>query len=235
MTNNKVEIQRDDLDYRSNEAYKALRTNIQFCGDDLKVISLTSCTPNEGKSSISFNMAKSFVDNGKRVILVDADLRKSVMIGRYKVGQINCGLTHYLSGQNELEDTIQHTDIPNMDIIFCGSYSPNPAELLNHVRFEAMIKKLREDYDYIIIDTPPLGSVIDAAIVAKSVDGVIIVIEAKSISYRFAQSVKEQLDKTSCRILGVVMNKVPMDKRKYYGKYYGKYYSKYYGTYGKEN
>ena len=235
MTNNKVEIQRDDLDYRSNEAYKALRTNIQFCGDDIKVISLTSCTPNEGKSSISFNMAMSFVDNGKRVVIVDADLRKSVLIARYKVGKICCGLTHYLSGQNELEDTIHHTDVENLDIIFCGSYSPNPAELLSHVRFEAMLNKLREEYDYIIIDTPPLGSVIDGAIVAKSVDGAIIVIEANAISYRFAQNVKEQLDKTNCRILGVVMNKVPMDRKKYYGKYYGKYYSKYYGTYGKEN
>ena len=235
MTDNKVTIQRDELDYRSNEAYKALRSNIQFCGDDIKVISLTSCTPNEGKSSISFNMAMSFVDNGKRVILVDADLRKSVMVGRYKVGEISCGLTHYLSGQNKLEDAIHHTDVENMDIIFSGSYSPNPAELLSHARFKAMIDKLREEYDYVIIDSPPLGSVIDGAIIAKAVDGAIIVIEANAISYRFAQSVKEQLDKTNSRILGVVMNKVPMDKKKYYGKYYGKYYSKYYGTYGKEN
>ena len=230
-------ITKDDLDYRANEAYKTLRTNIQFCGTDIKVITFTSCTPNEGKSSVSFNLAISFAEVGKRVILVDADLRKSVLVGRYKVGEIEYGLTHHLSGQKELNDILRKTDIENFDIIFSGSYSPNPAEILNHDRFNAMIDKLREDYDYVIIDTPPLGSVIDSAIVAKISDGVVIVVEANAISYRFAQSVKEQLDKTGCRILGAVINKIPMEKNGYYGKYYGKYYSKYYGkyygTYGK--
>jgi capsular exopolysaccharide synthesis family protein len=95
-----------------------------------------------------------------------------------------------------------------------------------------MISILREKYDYIIIDTPPLGSVIDSAVVARAIDGAIIVIEANAISYRFAQGVKEQLEKANCRILGTVINKVPMDKKKYYGRYYGKYYGSYYGTYG---
>ena len=232
MAENSIYIHRKELDYRANEAYKALRTNIEFCGDDIKVISLTSCTPNEGKTSISFNMAKSFVDKGKKVILIDADLRKSVLVGRYRVGEIESGLTHYLSGQNELGDVIYQTNIENMDIIFCGSYCPNPAELLGHIRFKNMLDLLREEYDYIIVDTPPLGSVIDSAIVAKAVDGVIMVIEANVISYRFAQGVKEQLEKANCRILGVVINKLSMDKNKYNGKYYGKYYGSYYGTYG---
>jgi len=232
MAENRIDIHREELDYRTNEAYKALRTNIEFCGDDIKVISLTSCTPNEGKTSISFNMAKSFVDNGKRVAFIDADLRKSVLVGRYRVGEVKYGLTHYLSGQNDLDEVIYQTNIENLDIIFSGSYSPNPAELLNHTRFEDMISILREKYDYIIIDTPPLGSVIDSAVVARAIDGAIIVIEANAISYRFAQGVKEQLEKANCRILGTVINKVPMDKKKYYGRYYGKYYGSYYGTYG---
>ena len=229
--------QREQLDYRANEAYKTLRTNIQFCGDEIKVITFTSCTPNEGKSSISFNLAVSFAEVGKRIILVDADLRKSVLVGRYKVGEIEYGLTHYLTGQKELTEVCCKTDIENMDIIFSGSYSPNPAELLNHVRVKNMLCKLREEYDYVIIDTPPLGSVIDSAIVAKISDGAIIVVETNAISYRFAQSVKEQLDKAGCRILGAVLNKIPMEKNGYYGKYsryYGKYYGKYYGTYGKK-
>ncbi len=226
-------INREDLDYRVNEAYKTLRTNIQFCGNEVKVITFTSCTPNEGKSSVSFNLAVSFAEVGKRVILIDADLRKSVLIGRYKVGEIDCGLAHYLSGQRELEDVLYQTDINNMDIIFSGTHSPNPAELLNNCRFIGMIELLREQYDYIIIDTPPLGSVIDSAIVAKISDGAILVIEANTISYRFAQGVKSQLEKSNCRILGAVMNKVPMEKNGYYGRYYGRYYGKYYGTYGK--
>jgi capsular exopolysaccharide family len=229
-------LKREKLDYRANESYKTLRTNIQFCGNEVKVLTFTSCTPNEGKSSVSFNLAVSFAEAGKKVILIDADLRKSVLIGRYKVGEINFGLTHYLSGQKELQEVLCNTDVENMDIIFSGSYSPNPAELLNHSRFGNMISKLREEYDYVIIDTPPLGSVIDSAIVAKISDGAIIVIEANAISYKFAQSVKDQLDKSNCRILGAVINKIPMEKKgyygKYYGRYYGKYYGKYYGTYG---
>lgn len=223
---------RNELDYRANESYKTLRTNIQFCGNDIKVISFTSCTPNEGKSSVSFNLAVSFAEIGKKVILIDADLRKSVLIGRYKVGEVECGLTHFLSGQKEMDEVLCHTDIDNMDIIFSGTYSPNPTELLNNNRFLNMISKFRSEYDYVIIDTPPLGSVIDSAIISKISDGAILVIEANAISYRFAQDVKVQLDKTNCKILGAVLNKVQMEKRGYYGKYYGKYYGNYYGTYG---
>lgn len=227
-------IKRNELDYRVNEAYKTLRTNIQFCGDDNKVIAITSCTPNEGKSSVSFNLAVSFAQNGKKVVLVDADLRKSVLIGRYKVGEIESGLTHYLSGQADSGEILLETDIPNMDIIFSGSLCPNPAELLEHSRFQVLLQKLRKDYDYVIVDTPPLGSVIDSAIVARIADGAILVIESNAISYRFAQNVKAQLDKSGCKILGAILNKIPMESKGYYGKYYGKYYGTYYGTYGSE-
>lgn len=220
---------RRQLDYRSNESYKSLGTNIQFCGDDIKVIAFTSCTPNEGKSSVSFNLAASFAEIGKKVIMVDADLRKSVLAGRYKVGEVEYGLTHYLSGQKNLEDVLKETNIENMDIIFSGSYCPNPAELLNHRRFEALLTKLKEDYDYVIVDTPPLGVVIDGAIIAKKVDGAVIVIEANAISYKFVRTVKDQLEKAGCKILGAVMNKVNLEKNSYYGRYYGNY-----GDYGKQ-
>lgn len=226
-------LKRKELDYRTNESYKTLRTNIQFCGDDVKVLTFTSCTPNEGKSSVSFNLAVSFAEVGKKVILIDADLRKSVLIGRYKVGKVENGLSHYLSGQTDLDNVVCNTNFDNLDIIFAGSYCPNPSELLEHSRFSELISKLRAEYDYVIIDTPPLGSVIDSAIVAKISDGTVLVIETNEISYRFAQKVKEQLQKSGCRILGAVMNKVVMDNKGYYGRYYGKYYGKYYGTYGK--
>lgn len=216
-------ITREDLDYRTNEAYKTLRTNIQFCGDDVKVITFTSCTPNEGKSMVSFNLAVSFAEIGKKVILVDADLRKSLLTGRYKVGEITYGLSHYLSGQQAMDEVLYGTDIDNMDIIFAGSPCPNPAELLNHNRFASLISILREIYDYVIIDTPPLGAVIDSAVVAKMSDGAIIVIEAYAVSYRFTQNVKEQLEKSNCRILGAVLNKVPIDHKGDYGRYYGRY------------
>ena len=222
-------------DYRIKEAFKTLRTNIEFSGADLKVIAVTSCTPNEGKSSVSFNLAVSFADSGKRVVMIDADMRKSVLAGRYKVGGVEAGLAHYLSGQKTLGEVCLKTDIEGMDIIFSGPFVPNPAELLESQNFHDLVQYCREHYDYVLIDTPPLGSVIDSAIVAKECDGAIIVIEADAVSYRFVQNVKNQLAKSDVKILGTVLNKVPMGNGKYgYGKY-GKYgYGKYgkYGEYG---
>lgn len=217
----------EELDFVSNEAYKTLRTNIQFCGTDIKVISLTSCMPNEGKSSVSFHLASSFAESGKKVIFVDADLRKSVIVGRYKPDQAVVGLTHYLSGLNTLEDVLYSTNIDNMDVIFTGPVPPNPAELLGSECFSKLIQKLRKEYDYVIIDTPPMGSVIDSAIVAQNCDGVILVIQVNAISYKFAQRVKKQLEKGNCKILGAVLNKVELSGKGYYGKYYGKYYGQY--------
>ena len=226
------------MDYRTSEAYKSLRTNIQFCGADVKVISFTSCTPNEGKSSISFNLAVSFAESGKKVILIDADMRKSVLAGRYKVGSIKGGLAHFLAGQKSLSDVCMQTDIENMDIIFSGPFVPNPAELLESELFSKLISYCRKKYDYVLIDTPPLGSVIDSAIVAGAVDGAVIVIEADAISYHFVQQVKKQLERSNVKVLGAVLNKVPLEKGKYgygkYGKYYSRYYGDYYGKYGAE-
>lgn len=218
------------LDYRSNESYKSLRTNLQFSGSEVKVIMITSCIPNEGKSSVSFNLARSFAENGKKVILIDADLRKSVIIGQRRVNAQVKGLSYYLSGQNELKEVVYETNIENLHIIFAGKVPPNPAELLGHERFHQMVTKLREEYDYVIVDTPPLGSVIDSAVIAPNCDGAVLIISSNTVSYRFAQDVKIQLEKTNCPILGAVLNKVPMDKKGYYGRY-GSYYGKYYGNY----
>lgn len=220
----------EKLDFRTKEAYKTLRTNLEFSGKDIKVISLTSCTPNEGKTSTSFQLALSLAESGKKTILVDADMRKSVMQGRYKTSKAKYGLSHYLSGQAALDEACCATNVANLHIIFAGPVPPNPSELLSGANFEAMVEKLREEYDYVIIDTPPLGSVIDGAIIAQKCDGVVIVIEANAVSYKFAQDVKGQLDKVGCRILGCVLNKVDMRGSSYYGKYYGKYYGRYYGN-----
>ncbi len=224
-----------DLDFKTNEAYKTLRTNISFAGDDIQVIAFTSSIPNEGKSAVSFNLAKSLAEDGKKVLYIDADIRKSVTIARYGVDIETRGLSHYLSGQCELEAVTYETNIKNFNIIFTGQVAPNPAELLGNKRFKKMIEVVRPVYDYVIIDCPPLGSVIDAAIVAKECDGAIIVIETDNVSYKVVQRVKKQLEQSGCRILGAVLNKVEMGGKGYgyYGKgYYGNYYGRYYGTYG---
>ena len=219
-----VEIKTKKLDYSAAESFKSLRTNLQFCGEDKKVIAVTSCTPNEGKSSVTMNLAVSLAEAGKKVLLVEGDLRKSVLVGRTKVKGMSKGLTHYLSKQASLIDVICSTNVPNFHMIFAGPVPPNPAELLGGKLFKEMISSLRKIYDYILIDTPPLGSVIDSVVIAEECDGSVLLIESGVISYRFAQEVKEQLAKSNCPILGVILNKVDMFKQGYYGKYYGKYY-----------
>ena len=219
-----------DLDFKTKEAYKTLRTNVQFCGNDVKIISLTSCVPNEGKSMVSFNLAISMAETGKKVLFIDADLRKSVLIGRYKINKAIKGLTQYLSGVEQLDDVRYSTNVKNMDLILSGPVPPNPAELLNNEKFTELLETARKEYDYVIIDTPPIGQVIDPAIVAQQTDGVIYLISQANISYKYAQKQIEQMRKSGCRILGAVLNKVdPEEKGGYYGGYYGKYSKKGYG------
>ena len=192
----KVKLSDWKFDHQMDEAYKALRTNIQFCGADKKVIALTSCTPNEGKSSVAFNLAASLAESGKSVLLIDADLRKSVMMGRVSVDQEVMGLAHYLSKQAKLSDVICATTLPKFHIIFSGIVPPNPAELLGNRLFKDMIRVVN---DYVIVDTPPLGIIIDSAIIADSCDGSVIVIEAGTISYRFVQEVRISLPRVTVR------------------------------------
>lgn len=218
-----IELKESNLDFRSKEAFKIFRTNVEFSGNDIKVIGITSCTPGEGKSSCSFELAKSYAENGQKVLLVDADLRKSVMRQRHKKGCVRTGLSNYLVGKEILEESICDTDIKNLFLVFAGPIPPNPSELLGSEQFEKMIKISRREFDVIIIDTPPLGSVIDTAVISKVCDGMVIVIESGMISYRFVKKVKEQLSVTGCRILGCVLNKVDFNEKSYYGKYYGKY------------
>lgn len=232
-----IEVKKvDKLDYHESEAYKSLRTNVQFAGEEIKVIALTSCTPNEGKTSVSFNLARSLAEIDKRVLYIDADMRKSVVVGRYRMTHANYGLSHYLSGQKKFDEVLAETNIPKLHLIIAGPVPPNPAELLEGKRFAELIRVASEIYDYIIVDTPPLGSVIDSVIVAKQCDGIAMVIAADEISYKFAQRVKSQLEVADCKIIGVILNKVDMRQKtgygnKYYGKYYSKYYGKYYGSY----
>lgn len=219
------------MDYASQEAYKALRTNIQFLGKEPKVIAFTSCMPNEGKSSVTFNLATSMAEAGKKTLLIDADLRKSVLIGRYKINQGSKGLTHFLSGISPITDVLGTTNVDNFHMILAGPVPPNPSELLGQDKFQELIDVLRNIYDYILVDTPPLGSVIDSAVVARACDGICMVIEANADSYKFAQKVQEQIVMADCRLLGVILNKVNIADKGYYGKCYGKYYGKYYGRY----
>ncbi len=218
---------------RCTEEYKALRTNINFFGSEVKVIGITSTFPDEGKSTVAINLAKELSLNGKKVLFIDCDLRGTVILKTISSrGKLN-GLTNFLADQCEISDIIFNTNYKNLDVIFTGPLPPNPAELQGSNKFKKMLESLSENYNYIIIDTAPLGVVIDAAVVSKCCDGMIIVVEHDSVSYKYINKVKHQLELADARILGVVLNKIPINKGKSaYGHYYGKYgrdYSKYYG------
>ena len=216
---NSVRVKRETVDYYVEEAFKSLRTNIQFCGEDKKAIAITSSIPGEGKSNTSLNLAISLSEAGKKVLFVDADLRKSVLAGKLNMSGRTKGLTHFLAKQATLQEVISSTDIPNLYLIIAGAVPPNPAELLGGKALSEMLGVARKVYDYIIIDTAPLGSVIDSAIIAERCDGAVLVVESGAVSYRLAQNMKKQLERTNCPLLGVVLNKVDYTQGGRYGKY----------------
>ena len=216
-------------DYFYEEAIKILRTNVLFSSKLVKVILLTSCYPNEGKSDLAFHLAAEMGKAGKKVLLLDADIRKSIYLRRYSVNQNVQGLSQYLSGQVDRQWITYHTNYQNMDMIFAGPLAPNPSELLGDQSFDELLEEKKAEYDYILIDTPPIGTMIDAAVVGEKSDGAILVIESDMVSYKVAQRAKEQLERSGCRILGAVLNKVDLKKDKYYSSYYshyGGYYKK---------
>ena len=216
--------------YVKTEAFKTLRTNLLFSGKDVKVITVTSCTANEGKSSLCIELSKNMAQVEKKVLLIDADLRKSVMVSKNTDATGVSGLSEYLSGQKTLEDVLYETQYGGFDIIFAGQYPPNPVDLLSSEAFKELMQYGREHYDYVLIDTAPLGLVIDAAVTSSLSDGALLVIGENRISYRFAQAVKEQIEKSGCRVLGVVLNLIGTGKSSYYYHYYDRLY---YGKYGR--
>lgn len=212
---------------KTEEYYNSIRTNIQFSGNDLKIIVLTSVQPGEGKSTTSVNLAISFARAGFKTLLIDADTRNSVMSGTFKAsGRIN-GLTAYLSGNSEFVDAICETNVENLSIIPSGKVPPNPTSLLQNANFNKLIETVRSWYDYVIIDSPPIGLVIDAAIIAQKCDATILVTESGAIKRRFVLKAKEQMAQSGAQFLGVILNKVDHTTDSYgtYGSYgqYGQY------------
>lgn len=203
----KIELKSKQTEAEITEAYRRLRTNIEFMGTQIKVIAVTSCNPHEGKSTVSFELASAFAQTGKRVLFIDGDLRKSELLQRHQKGKIRFGLVHYLIGKRSMDEVLCETDNRNLFMIFAGPTPPNPAELLGSQRFRDLLAKARESYDVIIVDTPPLGSVIDAAIVSRQCDGAILVIADGEVRFPLAQKIKEQLERSGTRILGCVLNK----------------------------
>ncbi|RKV62854.1 MAG: tyrosine-protein kinase [Streptococcus sp.] len=216
---------------RTEEYYNALRTNIQLSGEDIKIVSLTSVQPNEGKSTTSTNLAIAFARAGYKTLLIDADIRNSIMSGVFKSSAKITGLTDYLAGKTDLSQGLCETDVKNLFVIESGQSSPNPTALLQSKNFDAMMNILRRYYDYVIVDTPPIGLVIDAAIISQKCDASILVAESGSVKRKALQKAKEQLEQTGTPFLGVILNKYDVSGDRYGA--YGAYGN--YGNYGKKH
>lgn len=202
-------------------------TNIQLSGDKLKVISVTSVNPGEGKTTTSVNIARSFARAGYKTLLIDGDTRNSVISGVFKSREKITGLTEFLSGTADLSYGLCDTNIENLFVVQSGSVSPNPTALLQSKNFNDMIETLRKYFDYIIVDTPPVGIVIDAVIITQKCDASILVTATGEANKRDVQKAKQQLEQTGKLFLGVVLNKLDISVDKY-----GVYAS--YGNYGKK-
>lgn len=211
--------------YALDEAYKTVRTNLLFSGVNTNVISVTSCDAGDGKSTVSFEISKSLSDINKKVLYIDADMRKSLFAERFTTETEPIGLSHFLSGQTNFEETVYSTNKENLYVIFAGKFPSNPAELLSGDRFPELIKQARETFDYIIIDTPPLGLVSDAMLCVAQSDGAVMVISSERTKSKNAKQVKATIEKTGVRIIGCVLNEVHRGTGKYYHYYkYKKYY-----------
>ncbi|AYF95079.1 tyrosine-protein kinase [Streptococcus gwangjuensis] len=212
---------------KAEEYYNALRTNIQLSGNNLQVISITSVKAGEGKSTTSTNIAWAFARAGYKTLLVDADIRNSVMSGVFKSREKITGLTEFLSGTTDLSHGLCDTNVENLFVVQAGSISPNPTALLQSENFSTMIDTLRKYFDYIIVDTAPIGIVIDAAIITQKCDASVLVTAAGEANRKDVLKAKGQLEQTNKPFLGVVLNKFNTSAEKYgsYGEY---------GSYGKK-
>ncbi len=199
------------------EAYRTIRSNIQFSSTDREIKSLliTSSGQEEGKSLTCVNLAVAFAAAESKVLLMDADLRKPNLHKIMKIDKKD-GLTNILSKHNDYKGFISKTEVPNLDVLLCGPVPPNPSEMLSSKSMKSLMEQVRNAYDIVIIDTPPVGIVTDAQILSTLVDGVILVVASEKAKVESVRKAKELLQNVNSNILGVILNKVKKKSNYYY-------------------
>lgn len=236
LSQNKTSVIGKDISFAAAEAYKLLRTKLQFSFvDEVKcpIIGVSSAMAGEGKSLSSINLAFSLSQLDKKVLLIDCDMRRPSLETKLHIQKVP-GMSNYLTGQNEMYEVIQRCDFgtdESFDIIAAGINPPNPIELLSSATMKNALDSLKEKYDYIIIDLPPVGEVSDALVAAKLVNGILLVVRQDYCNTSALVSAVKQFEFVDTKILGVVMNCVGESNGKYGKKYYKKYYSSYVGSY----
>ena len=224
-----------ELDYACGEAMNTLCTNLFYCGENIRSVLLTSRYEQEGKSSIAMNVMRTLAGYGKRVVLVDADLRCSTLARRYRFSfahRETFGLAQYLAGMCELEDAVYQTNLPGAYILPAGREVLNSMQLLSSPRYGEMMQALRKNFDVVLVDSPPAGVIVDAVEIAKYCDGAIIVVAYNKGRRQDIGEVAASIAKTGCKVLGAVMNGVNLKSfrnRRYY--YRSERYSSYYNRY----
>ncbi|SKA88654.1 capsular exopolysaccharide family [Caloramator quimbayensis] len=208
-----------------SEAYRTLRTNIQFASFDkeVKVILVTSSGPSEGKTTTASNLAYTLSETSKKVLLVDCDLRKPKIHKIFKISN-QTGLSNILIEDYDLSTAIKKAD-NNLYVLTAGTLPPNPVEMISSKKMSDFIEKVKDEYDYIILDTPPVVSVTDAQILSTMADGVILVVSSGEANKEAAIRAKELLLNVNAKILGVVLNKLDIASKGGYGYRYYYYYS----------
>lgn len=205
-----------------SEQFRTLRTNINFSSPDADIRSLviTSAAPGEGKSTVSANLAVVFAQEGKKVLMIDGDMRKPTTHYTFRMGNAQ-GLSSVLTRQATVEETIRPTTVENLDLLTCGPIPPNPAELLASKSMDALIERLKGMYDLIIFDAPPVLSVTDGQIIANKCEGTILVVNSGETDKDMALRAKEAILASNSRLVGAVLNNFKLPKDSYYYQYYG--------------
>lgn len=194
------------------ESYKILRTYL--LNTEAKTLAVTSTLPDEGKTVTAYHLALSFAQAGKKTLLMDCDLRKSKLYSYLHVERNLPGISEYLSKQSGI--TMYQTTLPNLSLMFSGKHSPNPTELLSDERFELLLRMLKEQYDYIIIDTPPVNRAADASIVGKCVDGIVCVVRSDYVKKKFVEKSKKMIQRNGGHLIGVVLNRLDVHQSSFY-------------------
>lgn len=217
-----------------SEAFRMLRTNLTFTNVDreLHTILFTSSGPQEGKSVVVSNLAVALAQTGENILLMDCDLRKPVQNEIFNLSN-RIGMTNLLTGLCTLEEIVQSTELPNLQVLTSGPVPPNPAELLGSKAMEKLLEDVKDRYDVVLLDSPPVVAVADPAILGTKCDGVIVVVRSGYTKIIALKETKEILTKSNAHIIGVVLNDADFNGRYYY-KRYGKYYNSNYQHYYQE-
>lgn len=223
-----------ELGYAGTEAINTLCTNLTFTGTKYKKIMVTSVMSAEGKTFLAMQILRTLSELGKRVVLVDADLRRSTIDATFRLvyqDKDKLGISHYLAKKCELEDVIYTTDMRRAFYVPVGYAVNNSLALLNSPRFSMLLDQISPNVDYIIVDAPPVGMIVDALEIAKSCDGALITTSYNQVRRRDLLDSRQQIEKTGCDVLGVAINNVPpkvYNSKNYQGRgYYKGYYSHY--------